>query len=158
MKDLIIAFFLLFSSFLGMTVTGNAQVREVPSAVEHAFESQYPDAPSADFEDRLVEVMVYFHPGNQSDYADSLHTAKYSSKGIWKFTRVPIPFEDLPQPVKEGLNKSKYKNWQVDHTFKVSLPAHQVRYKVQVEKGVLRKKNLYFKENGQLLRDNITLY
>lgn len=142
----------------GFALKGNAQIREIPEAVKNAFQKQYPQASQVQYDDKLIFVLVHFYPGQELPFSDSLHTAKYSSKGIWQLTDTPMPYDELPQAVKDGFEKSKYTRWQRDHTYKVFLPGRQLRYKIQVEKNILQKKNLYFEQDGRLISDNITLY
>lgn len=130
----------------------NAQIRELPAAVEDAFSQQYPSADSVNYEDKLVYVLVHF---NQND---SMSTARYTSKGIWQWTETAVPFSSLPQEVQVGFNKSKYLGWQLDHSFLLNLPGKVVQYKLQVEKNAIQKRNLIFNQRGRLLSDNITMY
>ncbi len=151
-------FTILLIGCCGSFLKSEAQIREVPEAVKSAFQKQYPQALQVQFDDKLIFVLVHFYPGEPLPFSDSLHTAKYSSRGIWQLTDTPMPYDALPQAVKDGFEKSKYAGWQRDHTYKVFLPGKQIRYKIQVEKNVLQKKNLYFEEEGRLISDNITLY
>lgn len=130
----------------------NAQIRELPAAVEDAFTQQYPDADSAKYDDKLVYVLVHF---NQRD---SLSTARYTSKGIWQWTETAVAFSSLPEEVQLGFNKSKYVGWQLDHVFLVDLPGNVSQYKLQVEKSAVQKRNLIFNTRGRLVSDNITMY
>jgi hypothetical protein len=136
-----------------MTFTAaSAQIREIPVPVKDAFTQQYPGAQKVNYEDKLVYVLVHF---NQQD---STSTARYTSKGIWQWTETAIPFTTLPAQVQDGFNKSKYLGWQVDHSYLVDLPGKLTRYKLQVEKSTVQKRNLYFNSRGRLLSDNITMY
>lgn len=130
----------------------NAQVRALPDAVKDAFTQQYPHADSAHYEDRLVFVLVHFYQG------DSASTAKYTSKGSWQWTETAMRFSALPREVQDGFNKSKYLGWQVDHTFLVNMPGNITRYKLQIEKSTIQKRNLFFNTRGRMISDNITMY
>lgn len=145
-----------FISFaiLGVIVsqTGQAQLRKIPSAVKEAFNRQYPQARNVQYEDKLIFVQVYFQQ------SDSASTAKYNAKGIWEWTETAMPFNSLPQAVQDGFNKSKYADWQVDHIYKVDYPGNVIRYKIQVEKSAIQKRNLFYSEKGRMISDNLTLY
>lgn len=151
MKKVIICLLLIAG---GMTAVkqGRAQIRELPAAVKDAFSSQYPNADSVKYEDKLVYVLVHFEQN------DSANTARYSSKGIWQWTDMAMPFTGLPEEVQVGFNKSKYVGWQLDHVFLVNLPGNVTQYKLQVEKSAIQKRNLIFNKRGRLVSDNITMY
>ncbi len=57
----------------------------------------------------------------------------------------------------DGLKKSKYAGWPVREILYIEEHNKQPQYRVQVRKGDLQKKNLYFSPTGQLLDDSITL-
>lgn len=130
----------------------NAQIREIPSAVQDAFHTQYADADSVKYDDKLVYVLVRFHQ------KDSASTARYTSKGIWQWTETAMAFTSLPEQIQDGFNKSKYAGWQVDHIFLVDLPGKVIQYKLQVQKSAVQKRNLLFNKRGRLISDNITMY
>lgn len=148
-----IALFFLFA-MAGFCIAqgAHAQIRDVPAAVKDAFSQQYPKADSAHYEDRLVFVLVHFNQG------DSASTAKYTAKGVWQWTETAIPFSSLPHEVQDGFNKSKYLGWQVDHTYIVNMPGNIKRYKLQIEKSTIQKRNLFFSTRGRMISDNITMY
>jgi len=141
----------LFTAVLA-GVNAKAQIREVPPAVKDAFTQQYSQADSVNYDDKFVYVLVHFQR------QDSVSTARYTSKGIWQWTETEIPFTSLPENIQDGFNKSKYLGWQVDHSFLVNLPGNLTRYKLQVEKNTVQKRNLFFNTRGRMLSDNITMY
>jgi hypothetical protein len=148
--------FSLLITLIAMTLitakVSRAQIREIPAGVKDAFTQQYPDAKQVTYDDKLVYVLVHF---NQEDSAS---TARYTSKGIWQWTETAIPFTSLPQEIQDGFNKSKYLGWQVDHTYRVDLPGKLIRYKLQIEKNAVQKRNLFFNKRGRMISDNITMY
>lgn len=146
---------LFWVTLAGMLVLGGqlqAQIREVPTGVTDAFNQQYPDAQKVNYEDKLVYVLVHFNE------QDSASTARYTSKGVWQWTETAVTFTSLPREVQEGFNKSKYLGWQVDHSFVVDMPGKVTRYKLQVEKSAVQKRNLFFNGRGRMISDNITMY
>lgn len=151
MKKRILLFLLPLAAVLA-SVTANAQIREIPAQVKDAFTQQYSSADSVHYEDKLVYVLVHFQR------QDSVSTARYTSKGIWQWTETEIPFTSLPENIQDGFNKSKYLGWQVDHSFLVNMPGNLIRYKLQVEKNTVQKRNLFFNNRGRMLSDNITMY
>lgn len=147
-----IFFPLALSAAILTTINAEAQIRDIPPTVTDAFTQQYSEGDSVKYEDKLVYVLVHFQRH------DSVSTARYTSKGIWQWTETEIPFTSLPENIQDGFNKSKYIGWQVDHTFLVNLPGRLTRYKLQVEKNTVQKRNLYFNSRGRLLSDNVTMY
>ena len=141
-----------FSVAILAAFTTQAQIRDVPSAVKDAFTQQYSAADSVVYDDKLVYVLVHFNRH------DSVSTARYTSKGIWQWTETEVPFTSIPEDVQDGFNKSKYLGWQVDHSYLVDLPGKLTRYKLQVEKNTVQKRNLYFNTRGRMISDNITMY
>jgi hypothetical protein len=83
--------------------------------------------------------------------------ARFNSKGEWQSTEKEIDDNDLPAGVKDGLNKSKYSDWEVKSVVHIDLPDDKVEFRIQVAKSDVQKKNLLFNSEGQLLKDNITL-
>lgn len=132
--------------------SARAQIREIPAAVQDAFTQQYSSAQKVTYDDKFVYVLVHFN------LQDSVSTARYTTKGIWQWTETAIPFTSLPEEIQDGYNKSKYVGWQVDHAFLVNLPGKITRYKLQVEKNTVQKRNLFFNKRGRMLSDNITMY
>jgi hypothetical protein len=147
-----ILFFVALAGMVAVSGQSQAQIRELPAGVTDAFTQQYPDAQQVNYEDKLVYVLVHF---NQQDSAS---TARYTSKGVWQWTETVVDFTSLPREVQEGFNKSKYLGWQVDHSFVVDMPGKVTRYKLQVEKSTVQKRNLFFNKRGRLISDNITMY
>lgn len=147
-----ILFFVALAGMAAVSSQSQAQIRELPAGVTDAFTQQYPDAQQVNYEDKLVYVLVHF---NQQDSAS---TARYTSKGVWQWTETAVVFTSLPREVQEGFNKSKYLGWQVDHSFVVDMPGKVTRYKLQVEKSTVQKRNLFFNKRGRLISDNITMY
>ena len=128
-----------------------AQVREIPESVKETFTSQYPDAESVTYEDNLVSVQVHFQLSGEK------MKASYNNKGRWKDTEKDWSFEQLPETVKDGFQKSKYADWKVTETKIIYRPGGSDRYRVKVEKNDLQKKHIYFNKAGRLVDDDITL-
>lgn len=144
-------FLLTAFSFILIVSTASAQIREVPKEVEAAFTKQYPKADSATYRDQLLNVRVHF-----TQDGDTL-IATYTNKGLWKETEKGLTFEQLPETVKDGYQKSKYAEWKVAETKLLYRPNNVELYRVKVGKSELQKKNLYFNAKGRLMDDGITL-
>jgi hypothetical protein len=141
----------LAMAFMLLSGISFSQVREIPAEVKETFESQYPDAEDVKYEDKLVSVQVLFTVKGEK------MVASYTNKGKWKETEKEWSFEQLPEEVKDGFQKSKYAEWKVVDTKIVYRPGGSDRYRVKVEKSDIQKKNIFFNTTGRLTDEDITL-
>ncbi|MBS1656275.1 MAG: PepSY-like domain-containing protein [Bacteroidetes bacterium] len=133
------------------SIAGFSQVREIPKPVMETFSNQYPKAENADFKDQLVKVYVNFEMDGEK------YIATYNNKGIWKGTEKEWDFDKLSDDVKEGFNKSKYADREVEETAVLYLPGGGEQYRLKVKKNDVEKKYLFFNKGGRLLRESVTL-
>jgi len=146
-------FLILLTLLTGLltTTSTQAQIRDIPKAVEETFTSQYKGATGVEYKDQLVRVDVHFElEGEQM-------IASYSNKGVWKETQKAWEFEKLPQEVKDGFDKSKFADRDVDETVMIYLPGGTEQYRILAKKNNVEKKYLFFNPKGRLLRTSITL-
>ena len=128
-----------------------AQVREIPEAVKETFTSQYPGAENVTYEDNLVSVQVHFKLNGEN------MIAAYNNKGRWKDTEKDWSFDQLPEAVKDGFQKSKYADWKVTEVKMIFRPGGSDRYRIKAEKNDIQKKHIFFNKAGRLVDDSITL-
>ncbi|MFT3825463.1 MAG: PepSY-like domain-containing protein [Chitinophagaceae bacterium] len=128
-----------------------AQFRKVPGTVTDAFKAKYPDATQVEWKDKLSAFAAAFYIGNLK------HEARFNSKGQWLETEFVINKDSLPKPVADGLDKSKYAEWNIEDAYKILLPGDVVQYRLEAEKSSLQRKNLLFNSDGRLLKDKATL-
>ena len=128
-----------------------AQVREIPEAVKETFTSQYPGAENVTYEDNLVSVQVHFKLNGEN------MVAAYNNKGRWKDTEKNWSFDQLPEAVKYGFQKSKYADWKVTEVKMIFRPGGSDRYRIKAEKNDIQKKHIFFNKAGRLVDDSITL-
>jgi hypothetical protein len=128
-----------------------SQIRKIPKAVEETFANQYREASNIEFKDQIVSVDVHFDMNGES------MTASYTNKGIWKETLKPSTFDSLPQEVKDGFEKSKYADREVEDVTVMYLPGNLTQYRLKAKKSGVEKKYLVFNPKGRLLRESITL-
>jgi Putative beta-lactamase-inhibitor-like, PepSY-like len=83
--------------------------------------------------------------------------ASYTNKGIWKETEKEWSFDKLSEEVKDGFQKSKYADREVEETTVFYLPGGTEQYRIKAKKSGVDKKYLYFNTKGRLLRTSITL-
>lgn len=142
----------LIMAILGLvTLQSFAQIREIPKAVEETFSNQYKGATNIDYQDQLVRVDVHFELDGER------MIASYSNKGVWKETQKEWSFDKLNQTVKDGFNKSKYADREIEETIVVYLPGGGEQYRIKAKKSGMEKKYLFFNPDGRLLRESITI-
>jgi hypothetical protein len=128
-----------------------AQFRSVPAEVTEALKSRYPDANNVSWKDKISVFVASFDMDNEK------YEARFDEKGEWKSTTKEISKESLPAEVKDGWEKSKYADWDLNAVYSIELPDNVMQYRLAVSKSDVQKKNLLYNSDGQLLRDNITL-
>ena len=144
---------LVLAALTAIFFTGVAfsQLREVPKIVEETFSNQYQGATNIDFKDQLVRVDVYF------DLEGEKMIASYTNKGLWKETQKEWSFVKLPDEVKDGFEKSRYADWDIEDVILLYLPGGIEQYRIKTKKSDVKKKYLYFNPKGRLLRESVTL-
>jgi hypothetical protein len=141
----------LLSLFFSFVLLADAQIRKIPAEVTDAFAARYPHATKVEWKDKLQ----YFEAGFELNGSEI--SADFSSKGEWQSSERTMNFDDLPGEVKDGFAKSKYADWDKKYVSEVQQLGKPLQYKITIAKSDLQKKNLFFDENGKLLKDNITL-
>lgn len=128
-----------------------AQVTSIPEQAKENFFKQYPDAKNVEWSNDVVNVNARFEQdGNQMN-------AEYNNNGIWKKTLKDWKFDQLPQDVKDGFEKSKYAGKQVLDVKVLYLPGYVIQYRLKVSKNNVENKFLYFNPAGRLLRSSIAI-
>ena len=150
MKKIIYIIGLFIITVLASTNTF-AQIRKIPAEVTNAFQEKYPEAKSVEWRDKLSSFTASFQIDGTS------YVAQFSNKGKWENTEEGIDSDELPEEVKTGFDKSRYADWNMGQTTKIELPGDEFQYKIEVSKGDIKKRNLYFNSEGRLLKDKITL-
>ncbi len=130
----------------------SAQLRKIPSEVTNAFKAKYPEATNVSWKDKITVFQASFMNGGQEMKAD------FSSNNGWQETAVRKAFEQLPEDVLDGFEKSKYNEWtHGEYFFEILKNDHSVEYRIYVEKNAIQKKFLFFNNKGQLNRESIAL-
>ncbi|MDB5201142.1 MAG: ribosome biosis protein [Ferruginibacter sp.] len=136
---------------LFFTMATYGQIRKVPAAVTEAFATKYPAAKNVEWGDKVTVFEATF------DVDGKKQQASFNSDGEWKFTERFIEAKDLPAAVQEGLNLSKYKDWEIKSYVEINEADGAPMYRLYGKKNYLQKKYLYFNTDGQLVKDSITL-
>lgn len=139
---------ILFSLF---AIAAFSQVTSIPPAAKESFAKQYPDAQNVNWDNDVINVNVHFELNEEK------MNAEYSNKGIWKSTLKDWSFEKLPAEIKDGFQKSKYADREVEETKILYLPGGVEQYRIKAKKNGVEKKYLFFNTKGRLLRDAIAL-
>lgn len=147
----VMARFILLAGFIFFSIFSFAQVREIPEAVKETFTKQYAGAEDVTYEDNLVSVQVHFQQNGEN------MKASYTNKGRWKETEKDWSFDQLPEAVKDGFQKSKFADWKVTDTKIIYRPGGSDRYRIKVEKNDVQKKHLFFNATGRLVDEDITI-
>jgi hypothetical protein len=146
---LVILFFSLLLA-LSFQQNGFAQIRKIPSNVTDAFKYKYRNAESVEWKDKLSHYVVSFMlKGDQ-------YEASFKNDGTWSGSQKTISKDDLPEDVEEGLDKSKYADWDVDSYYELIYPDDHLEYRLVVRKSDLNKRDLTFTDKGRLLKDKLT--
>ena len=138
------------AAFLGST-TVSAQIRKIPAAVTEAFAAKYPDAKNVSWSDKITAFQGDF------DLDTHHYQASFGAGGEWKRTEKNITAAELPANVSDGLAKSKYKDWTFKDWKDIRYDNGKHEYRLYGKKNDLQKKYLFFNEDGQLVRDAITI-
>ena len=141
--------FTLFSLFLFFTA--NAQLRKIPADVTEAFKARYPHAERVFWKDELRSFEAQFTLNNYE------MSANFDSDGDWLHSDRKMKFDELPEQVKEGFQKSKYTEWEVCSVCETIRNMDPIQYRILIKKSGVQKKYLYFNADGKLSRESITL-
>ena len=128
-----------------------SQIRKIPAGATESLKQKYPGADKVEWKDAISHFTAKFQLEGK-DYQ-----AHFDSDGNWKESMVKVDHAELPEQVKDGVAKSKYSDWEMGKIEKIE-STDKVRYRMQVSKGDIKKKVLYFTPEGKLSKDNTTLW
>lgn len=129
----------------------DAQIRKIPAEVTDAFKAKYPAANAVEWKDKLTIFQATFQLN------DEKYEARFNTNGEWQETEKNLDQDKLPAPVKDGLSKSKFADWEVKQVNYTERKGGEEQYRIFVRKSDLEKKYLFFDKSGKLVRDAITL-
>ena len=131
----------------------NAQLRKTPAEVTNAFSKAYPAATNVTWRDKITNFEAEF------DLSGAHTVAKFNTKGEWLNTEQDLTLGNLNANVKDGLNKSKYRDWHVKEIKSVQAKDKAIAYRVCVTKdaGDVLKRYLFFNAAGQLQKDALSI-
>jgi hypothetical protein len=143
-------FTLLIISFL-IVRPSYSQFTKVSQNTKDNFRKQYPNADDVEWKNEVLTSSVSFKLKGRD------MVAEYSSKGIWKSTSKGLTMNQLPAAIKDGFKKSKYADRTILDIKMISYPANVIQYRIKTGKNEVEKKYLFFNEDGQLIRETITI-
>ncbi len=132
-----------------MLTTVNAQFRNIPSVVTDSFSLRYANATHVEWKDKITSFQASFEQNNET------FRTNFSSKGEWLRTEKDMDMTLLPEPVKDGFEKSKYAGYDVKEITEVDDREKGHNYKVVVNNGTFIRRNLVFTTKGQLVKDEM---
>ena len=121
---------------------------KVPETVKSAFEAKFPAVVKAEWEKKSGYYVAEFRD-NGLDME-----AWYDSDAIWCMTETDLhtDLNELPGLVKNAFETSEYMDWRVDDIDKYERPSG-VFYLIEVEKSGQQDRDLFYDEDGTLLKD-----
>lgn len=121
---------------------------KVPETVKSAFEAKFPAVLKAEWEKKSGYYVAEFRD-NGLDME-----AWYDSDAIWCMTETDLrtDLNELPGLVKNAFETSEYMDWRVDDIDKYERPSG-VFYLIEVEKSGQQDRDLFYDEDGTLLKD-----
>jgi hypothetical protein len=134
------------------------KVAQVPSVVNSAFTSQYPQASLKSWTMDKGQYIATFKYDNRE------WTAHYSAEGNWLRSERNIKnMANVPYSVRAAIKSSKYASYHVDAIARLQMPDHSNMYRVRVDNnngnetayqgaGAVDAESLYFSEGGSLIR------
>jgi hypothetical protein len=142
---------LFFFLFCFVILFAEAQIGKIPADVTDAFTARYPHATSVEWKDKLHHFEASFVLNGSNI------TANFSSRGDWEGSERELNYDQLPDEVKYGFQKSKYADRETKGTYELQELGKPLQYRISVQKSSLQKKNIYFDANGNLIKEVIVL-
>ena len=116
----------------------------VPTELQNAFSSKYPNAANVKWETKSGYYVADFYDGHEA-------SAWFTQAGEWKMTETDIPYKTLPQAVKTSFEASEYASWKIDDVDKLDRQGLETVYVIEVEKQN-QEIDLYYSTEGILIK------
>ena len=150
-------FYGLFLALFGaVSLTGcssdddDLRLSDVPNVVLDSFEVKFPNASRAEWEKKGSYIVADF-------WQDGMEThVWYNPNGNWLMTEfdLGVSVSALPQAVQSAFLESQYSSWHVEDINKYER-ANDVFFLIEVETKGQQDRNLYYNEEGSLLKDEV---
>lgn len=128
----------------------DVRVSDVPVPVQEAFQSKFPDVTGVEWERERGYYVADF-------WQEGLETHVWiDTEGTWRMTELDfgIRLTLLPQTVQDAFRTGAYASWRVDDVGKYERP-DGIFYLIEVETNGKPEHDLFFGEDGSLLKDEI---
>lgn len=116
----------------------------VPTELQNAFASKYPNAANVKWETKSGYYVADFY----DEYEAS---AWFTQDGKWQMTETDIPYSALPQAVKTSFEKSEYASWKQDDVDKLERTGVETIFVIEVE-NQNQEIDLYYSADGTLIK------
>lgn len=145
-KTLLLLLALLSVSFMSCSDDDDdANWNIVPTEVRNSFTEMYPNASRTEWEDKGgYKVAEFIHNGMEAD-------AWFDATGTWFMTETDLPFNSLPQAVRNAFAASEYSTWRVDDVDMLERRGLEVVYIIEVELQN-NEFDLYYSAEGILVK------
>lgn len=132
-------------SFAMLSCSDDDDSAPVPSELENAFIARFGEV-AHDWSTRGTNFIAEFKDRNQDV------DAWFDANGNWLMTETDLPFEALPEAVKQSFLAGEYKDWKRDDVDMLERKGMETIYVIEVERGH-QEYDLYFDGNGTLLKE-----
>lgn len=115
------------------------------TTITKSFDTKYPNADRVKWESKHGYEVADFHEGKNDA------EAWFDKNGNWLLTKTEIDYGQLPQLVRESLEKGEYGEWRRKDIDKVERFNTATVYVIEVEQGN-QEIDLYYAEDGTLIK------
>lgn len=136
---------ILAISFLSCDNDDDSNWNIVPSEVRSAFSEKYPSAQRIEWENKGTYKVAEFINNNLET------SAWFDSNGTWYMTETDIPYNSLPQSVKDSFQSGEYSTWRIDDVDMLERKDTEVIYIIEVE-SQNNEIDLYYSTEGILIK------
>lgn len=153
-KNILMKQFLCAFMLAVVVLTSNnlsAQFRDIPASVTNAFKEKYPEAKDISWEDRVTAFQAKFNMN------DANYEARFNKDGNWLETEKHILMDELPSAVRESFQSSKFSDWSDPSAAMIQKGNGGTEYRIFVTNNTVKRKYLYFSEDGKLLKEAFKL-
>lgn len=119
----------------------------------------YKDTLEAMYPDMVYAIWYEDHGmfrARTSDY-HIYKTVWFTPEGEWVMTQHDISYDDLPLPIRESFEGSKYQNYTLKNVYHYEQPGIENTYVISLYQDFMYA-NLYYRENGELYRESSTRF
>jgi uncharacterized membrane protein YkoI len=140
--------FFVALAILCAVATGCAQ-KKVPAAVDSAFKTKFTNATNVSWnKENSLEYEAEFTMKGVK------YSANFSNTGKWLETEQGIPYEELPELVKQSFTNS-HKDDKLKAIAKIETSEGKMYYEIEVKK-LLSSEEFFYDANGKELQDDDT--